>query len=233
MPISLLNSKRCSTANLLLLGVPLLLPQAELATTLKRELKQSTQTTENSFRPLVQSWSDRFGTNAVSPLLTLARDASLPDDRRYIAVMAAAQLGGLAGAPQIHPLLEDRSWMVRSASLKALGALRHPASARPVMKSLKDRALVVRLQAVETLEQLNPPGVETALLDTLTYDPNFSANGKALWVPYRALEALERLGARASIGKLEKLTTSRWAKRDPKLQARLRQSITTLSKSAR
>ena len=73
---------------------------------------------------------------------------------------------------------------------------------------LKDPALVVRLQAVQTVRKLRPPGAADALVATLSDRENYHG-GKAQWVPVQALSALAQLGTAAHAARLRPLLDHR------------------------
>jgi HEAT repeat protein len=88
--------------------------------------------------------------------------------------------------------------MLRSAALRALGAIGASADSKAVLALLKDPALVVRTEAIETILRLKPEGSVEALLETLEAPENYHG-GKAQWVPQHALEALIQLKAPPTI----------------------------------
>lgn len=162
------------------------------ALALRKEIAGSSK---RSFAPLLRKWSTRYGSKAVGPLLQIARDEKTADPQRYVALMGAARLGGNASAPLLTPFLKSPSWMMRTASLRALSALKHPATSLEVLPLLRDPALVVRAEAVEAVRALKPAGAEEALAATALDPRNYHA-GRAQWVPQLALAALRDLGAR-------------------------------------
>ena len=87
--------------------------------------------------------------------------------------------------------------MIRSGTLRALTALKNPATAQAVLPLLQDPALVVRLEAVAAVDKLRPVGATEALLKTLEHDANYHG-GKAQWVPQKALIALSKLSSDTS-----------------------------------
>lgn len=104
--------------------------------------------------------------------------------------MAAAKIGGIESAKLISPLLSDRSWVVRSGALRALRSTDNAEIASKSIELLNDKALVVRLEAVDTVALLKPKGWEQALVQIVDRPENYS-RGRALWVPNRALKALK------------------------------------------
>ena len=128
--------------------------------------------------------------------------------------MGSAKLGGAASAPLLTPLLKDKIWLIRSATLRALAALKNPHTASAVLPLLKDSALVVRLEAVDAVKELKPAGASRALVAALRNQENYHY-GKAQWVPEKALQALVELQDKAVVPDLKPLLDHR---KDPKLQ---------------
>lgn len=209
-------------------------PHAELTARLLSQI-QDTQV-HSSFDPLLKNWVSQYGTDAVSPLLDLASDHKISDPQRYIALMGAVKLGGLATLPSILPLLKDSSWMIRSAALRAITALYPPSSAQTLNAELKgkveteilarlhDPALVVRLEAIQSVETLKPHGAENALVALLGRSENYH-HRIAQWVPQRALKALQKLEAVEIAPLLEPYLEH---SHDPELQKATRETLERL-----
>lgn len=173
------------------------------------------------FEALLSDWERDYGARAVAPLAKIASDGHAEDTHRYIAIMGMARLGGSGAATGITAYLKDKSWMIRSAALRALRVIGGDEVGPAVLAMLKDPALVVRLEAVETVERLRPTGAARALAETLERGENYWG-GKAQWVPQRALGALAYLGAKDTIPRLKPLLAR---KDDPKL---VQQTVLTL-----
>ncbi len=179
------------------------------------------------FLNLFAKWEKSYGTSSVHPLIAIARDKRNSDRARYIATMGAAKLGGPATAPFLTPLLRDRVWLIRSAALRALSALKNPKTAAAVLPLMKDPALVVRLEAVEAVRELKPVGASRALITALQSQENYRY-GKSQWVPVKSLQALAELAELAGhddpnvVSELKPLLDHR---KDPELQ---KQAMLTL-----
>ena len=193
------------------------------ASTLKSQIHAQRLSHSISFESLLNQWERDYGVSAFEPLLNISSDRKNDDPDRYVAIMGAAKLGGVAAAPRLIPLLKDHSWMIRSGCLRALRALRNPGTANAVLPLLQDPALVVRLEAIDAIESLRPPGSTQALTYALSDESNYHG-GKAQWVPQRALVALADFGAKDSIPQILKLLDHQ---NDPELQSR---SIIALEK---
>lgn len=199
MPISSLNSKKCSMAKLApwLIATSLLALAGSSSTWAAPSIEATLRTDIRKrkgaeFGQLLKNWSKRHGARAVPPLLKIASDRKLQDADRYVALMAATKLGGTGITRDLAAFLNDRSWMLRSAALRALGALGDSAQAEKVLPLLRDPALVVRTEAVETVRRLKPSGGVDALVEAIESPQNYH-RGKAQWVPQKALSALIEL----------------------------------------
>ena len=197
-------------------------PRGGIASVLKKEIARRKTL---AFDDILRSWEYNFGTKAVPPLLRIAADKTNDDPDRYLAVMGAAKLGGMTVAPKLVKLLEDPSWMIRTAALRALTALNHPETAEHVLPLLRDPSLIVRTEAVEAISRLRPPGAKDALLSALEDSANYH-QGKAQWVPARALQALVKMGAKDTAPKLRPLL---FRTRDPELQKQTVQALESLT----
>ena len=139
----------------LLLAAAQSLAQEPLSARLRTEILNRPA---GSFEPLIRRWEKTHGSQAAAPLLGIAGETkALGDPERYVALMAAAKLGGPAISPAMASFLKDRSWMIRSGALRALRALGDPRSGAAALPLLKDPAMVVRSEAVDTVAKLNPP----------------------------------------------------------------------------
>jgi hypothetical protein len=170
-------------------------PRSSIESSIRADLGKRTGT---RFNALLEQWHRAHGTAAVPALLTIAADRKLSDSDRYIAVLATARLGGAATAKNLSSYLSDHSWMVRTAALRALTALKDPATSAEVLKLLRDPALVVRNEAVVAAQTLRPTGTIDALI-AATHDEKNYHRGKAQWVPQNALDALVKIGAPGNV----------------------------------
>ncbi len=150
------------------------------------------------FKSLISKWERVYGVSAIPGLKNISKDTKAKDSDRYVAILATTKIQGAKSAGEAVALLDDKNWMVRSAALKSIEILGYsPAGPKVLEKLAKDPALVIRLQAIETIIRLRPVGYEGALVSATTSGQNYRpANykaGRADWVPQRALEALREL----------------------------------------
>ena len=182
-----------------------------------------------SFEGLVRGWESVYGSTAFGPLVEIASDKTLSDSDRYIALMSAAKLGGAQGAATIQSFLKDRSWMIRSGALRALAALDSPETADATLPLLRDPALVVRAEAVETVKVLKPKGAVQALVGALKDEANYQG-GMAQWVPQKALRALIDLRAKSAAQEVGSLIQSPLAQKDLEFKKQASQTLEILQK---
>lgn len=202
-------SRRCSSLNpiALLLGLNAAIaaiPDAPIGrkgsveSMIRDDLAGFRREKRTDFQSLVERWDRAYGSASAPSLLKIANDARSPNSDRYVALLAHTKIRGPHDATELTALLDDRDWMVRSAALKSIAILGYsPAAAKVLAKLARDPALVIRLQAIETLMKLRPPGLPEALLDAAmdgkNYRPGNFRKGRADWVPQRALAALREL----------------------------------------
>lgn len=157
----------------------------------------------NQFDEMLTRWEKKYGAQAVPSLVSIAENASSQDTDRYIAVMGIARLGGPPSALWIAPFLHDSSWMIRNGAIRALTALENSTYSQNILSLTRDPALVVRLEAVQSIERLNPKGSVEALLRTLSDPQNFHHN-RSLWVPDLALLTIEHLASHKRLSEAER-----------------------------
>lgn len=90
------------------------------------------------------------------PLLTyVMKSKKFTDKNRWVATFLLGRIMGVKSAPFLSKFASHPNWMLRLASLKALLALKQTKYKGLYTRMLKDKALIVRLQALETIRQLN------------------------------------------------------------------------------
>lgn len=187
-------------------SVDLASPGANLSQRIKKELAQHLKQSGAGFENLLSNWERNYGTQAVSPLLSIARDKKNKDTYRYVAILGAARLGGAQAKKEITGFLSDRVWMIRMASLRGLTALYKAQRITEgeittgISRLLTDPALVVRNEAVISMRKLQIQSLTPKLIRVLVDKKNYH-HGKPLWVPEKALFALQELKAPGSLAK--------------------------------
>ncbi len=143
----------------------------------------------SSFENLIKKWSISPGVSAVPWLIKIASQSKYDDSHRYVALMGAAKLGGEVVLPSVIGFLQSPRWMLRSGALKILAFLKSEVYVKKVFPLLMDPALVVRLDALEVIHKIKPKESAEVLLQALRNKNNYR-NGKAEWVPLKALDVL-------------------------------------------
>jgi HEAT repeat protein len=244
MPTSSPNSKRCfarelAAATLAAAALTLASPSpgwsavsrapASIEAELSRDL--ASPKARGSFAALLRDWEDRYQSDALDPLLRIASSSSRADADRYVALMAAAKIGGTGAVPRLTPFLKSPSWMLRSGALRALSAIGVDSVGPSILPLLEDPALVVRTEAVEAVDRLRPSGAVPALLRALRSGANYHG-GKALWVPQKAISALVAMSSPGTPGALSiasELKPLLRHDRDPELQSHTVQALEALT----
>lgn len=202
------------------------LPSPAIKRAIEKDLKAHRGT---QFEPLIDTWSARYGANAGPALYELASKPKTPDAHKYIAILSAARLGAAPKTAQIESFLQDKSWMVRVAMLRALPLYPHqleaPGLERALKTGLKDKALVVRLEAVEAARRLKPPGMFEWLHESLTDPVNFH-RGKSQWIPERVLEIYAENADQRQAPKLKAVLATA---QDPRLLEKAIRTLETMT----
>lgn len=114
-----------------------------------------------------------MGGRSVPVLTQVMREEKYPEKNRWMATFLLAQLMGDKSAPYISRFSQHPNWLMRMASLKALTALKQKDQGALFAKALKDDALLVRIQALESIKTLNltqyAPHVWAILYDKRNY----------------------------------------------------------------
>ncbi|MGK5089766.1 HEAT repeat domain-containing protein [Bdellovibrionota bacterium FG-2] len=202
---------------------------------IRADLTQRSKSAKSDFDPVLVTWGNKYGTQAVQTLVGIAGNPKESDANRYVSIMGIAKLGGARATSLLVPVLKDKSWMIRNAGLRALSILRDPHATESVVPLLKDPALVVRLEAVSTLVRLDPQNAPLSLVQAIE-DPQNYHQGKALWVPSRALRAIESIDKQDPV--LVARTSEALAKAmtkvpDSEFRAQIQKSLASLKKKAR
>ena len=92
--------------------------------------------------------------NKAVPLLTyVMKSKRFPDKNRWVATFALGQIMGVKAAPYLSKFTSHPNWMMRLASLKTLMSLDQKQFKGIYTRLLTDKAMIVRLQALETIKQ--------------------------------------------------------------------------------
>lgn len=110
---------------------------------------------------------------AVPVLTYVMKTDSFPENNRWVATFMLGRIMGVKSAPFISKFAFHPNWMLRLASLKTLLALKQTKFKGLYTRLLKDKAMIVRVQALENIRTLKitelAPYVWAMLYDKKNY----------------------------------------------------------------
>lgn len=121
-------------------------------------------------------------------------------DARWRSTMAVGRLGGELSIPELSRAMQADVWELRSAGLIAVSRFDHQTASKWGRTLLRDKALLVRLTAVETLDSIGDRNAIPALWAELENQQNFKRN-RSLFIRRRIVEALAKLEGEGSEAK--------------------------------
>lgn len=198
MKISWQNLKKCSVLNPFIFLCMLGSLSSTAATTpsmseIQALIRKYSIQSRQGFQKAQEAIQNRYGKKAVSSLLKISKSTAQEDTHRYFAILTVSKLDPETGASLIRPFLNDRSWMIRSASLVSLTESKASITEKEWKKLLADPALVIRSQTVRSIAKVKPENSAGWLLKSLK-DPAHFHGGKAQWVAYEIVRTLKDIG---------------------------------------
>jgi HEAT repeat protein len=149
---------------------------AELESLYKRKYKKNAQYQELKNKTLALTQK------AVPTLIKVVKSSDYPDKNRWIAMFMLGRVMGKKSANFISKFSAHPNWMLRLASLKVLLALQQKQYKGLYTRMLKDKAMIVRHQALENIKQLDlkelAPYVWAMLYDKSNYAGSTGARKK-------------------------------------------------------
>ena len=140
------------------------------------------------------------GPDGYRNLRTIMFDPKSKIDSRWRSTMAVGRLGGELSVPELERAMQAEVWELRSASLIAVSRFDRATASKWARALLKDKALLVRLTAVETLDSIGDRGAIPALWAELENQQNFKRT-RSLFIRRRIVEALAKLEGQGSENK--------------------------------
>lgn len=113
-------------------------------------------------------------------------------DSRWRSTMAVGRLGGPLSVPELERASRADVWELRSAALIAVSRFDRQVASKWARQALKDKALLVRLTAVETLDVIQDRGAVPQLWTQLESRQNYKRS-QSLFIRRRIVEALAKL----------------------------------------
>ncbi len=137
------------------------------------------------------------GPGGYKNLRSIMFDPKSKIDARWRSTTAVGRLGGPLSLPELERAAKADVWELRSAALIAIARFDRQAASKWSRYLLKDKALLVRLTAVETLEAIGDRGSVPQLWAELQNKQNFKRS-QSLFIRRRIVEALGKLEATGS-----------------------------------
>ncbi len=133
-------------------------------------------------------------------LRTVMFDPSSKIESRWRATMAIGRLGGELSLPELERAKSAEVWELRSAALLATARFDRETASKWARELLKDKALLVRLSAVQTIQSLDDRTAIPILWAQLDSQNNFK-RGQSLFIRRRIVEALASLEGKGAESK--------------------------------
>lgn len=148
------------------------------------------------------------GPSGYRNLLQTMFDTKKPMNLRWRAVTSLGRIGGEMSQPDLLKAAEDREWFMRSAALVAMAEANREAGLTLAKKLLEDKALLVRLAAVDVIASAGNPTQASSLWQALNQPENFRGK-QSLFIRRRIVEALGRLEKPGSESKFASLLSDK------------------------
>ena len=168
----------------------------------------------------------RQGRRSLEQLRTIAFDQATPMKTRWKSFMVFTEVLGKESLPEIKKALLSKTWYMRSAGLTAMNSLdSHAARKWAYQKLGKDKALMVRMKALEILQNSMDTKVTELFWNKLYAKDSFHMN-KSLWIREDLAKLLLKKPRKKDLAKWVKLLHGE----DLKLQGIASQALAKLNK---
>ena len=134
----------------------------------------------------------RQGPEGYKTLAAIMFDEKESMATRWKAVTAAGRLGGKSAQPEIERALKHETWYMRNAGLVAMRGIDNAKALSWAKRLLDDKALLVRVAAVEAIGEIGSSKDAPALWEKLNSKQSFK-KGQSLFIRQRIVEALARI----------------------------------------
>jgi len=143
---------------------------------------------------------ERQGPEGLRSLVSTMFDEKAPVELRWRAVISVGKIGKTYMSPELERAAQSKDWFMRNAALIALEDA-NPTLARKWARSLlRDKALVVRSAAVDTLVHLHDVTSTDLLWTQLESKQNFRGT-QSLWIRHQIVDALSALPVKGDTSK--------------------------------
>jgi hypothetical protein len=171
------------SSNLYAKGQPVPSMEFDTSTTTGKLLNQfHSAKTQKELIPLKKKVLN-LGGKSVKALIRVMKDSRFPEKSQWTSTFLLAKIAGKKASKFLLKFLKHPSWMMRTASLKALLGLGEKRFGDQYVKLLKDKSLIVRVQALENIRELGlteyAPQVWAMLYDKSNYHQVEGKNKRA------------------------------------------------------
>ncbi len=135
------------------------------------------------------------GPDGYRNLVKIMEDTKQPMEMRWRAVTALGRIGGRESQPELEKALGSKEWYLRNAALVAMKNIDRETANGWARKLLNDKALMVRVAAVDTLALLRDSSASEVLWQKLYAPENFKGK-QSLFIRRKIVEALALLEGR-------------------------------------
>jgi HEAT repeat protein len=137
-------------------------------------------------------------------LVKIMQDEKQPMEVRWRAVTAIGRIGGADSKPEITKALESPQWFMRNAGLVSMVNIDRDEAVTWARKLLSDKALMVRVAAVEALERMRDTESNNLLWAKLYASENYKGK-QSLFIRRKIVESLAKLESKGVEGKFVRL----------------------------
>ncbi|MBL7664939.1 MAG: HEAT repeat domain-containing protein [Bacteriovoracaceae bacterium] len=121
-----------------------------------------------------------FSNKSVPTLIKAMKSDAYPEKNRWMATFLLGRIMGDKSSAFIARFAEHPNWVMRLASLKTLLALKQDKYKSIYVKSLSDKSLIVRVQALDNINHLKIKDASSHVWAMLYDKSNYSGQGKQL-----------------------------------------------------
>lgn len=119
-----------------------------------------------------------IGPKSVSDLIKVINEKSYPVKSKWHSVFLIGQIIGEQSIPYLEKISRHKNWMLRLASLKTIAKLNNTTS-DVYKRLLNDKAMIVRFEALDSIERLKLSHLSKNVWNMLYDDKNYSkSDGK-------------------------------------------------------
>jgi hypothetical protein len=117
------------------------------------------------------------GAKSIPDLVKVINNKKYPIKSKWQSIFLIGQIMGNKSIPYLESLSKNKNWMIRLAALKSIGKLNHKSS-RIYSDMLKDKAMIIRFEALDTISRLKLSHLSKNVWNMLYDNRNYSKTDK-------------------------------------------------------